>query len=181
MERLTEGVSFREVPTHIDGRGSVFELYDPRWAWHAEPLVFAYCFTIRPGMVKGWNLHKEHEDDRYSCSMIRALNPQHAVKCARSCPPNRIGDWLVFHAMYGMPITTSEQGMPLSSISQPAPTITLIRISTVCRSTRRSFHSNFRSEQKVGRSLTVCLESHRRHDRRLHTFHRNEFRLGRCS
>ena len=27
-----------------------------------DPLVFAYCFTIRPGYVKGWNLHREHED-----------------------------------------------------------------------------------------------------------------------
>ena len=38
------------------------ELFDPRWEWHPEPLVFAYCFTLRPGTVKGWNLHKEHED-----------------------------------------------------------------------------------------------------------------------
>jgi dTDP-4-dehydrorhamnose 3,5-epimerase len=27
--------------------------------------VFAYCFTIRPGIVKGWNLHRRH-DDRYA-------------------------------------------------------------------------------------------------------------------
>ena len=27
--------------------------------------MFAYCFTIRPGVVKGWNLHREHED-RYA-------------------------------------------------------------------------------------------------------------------
>ena len=60
--RLIDGVSFREVPTHIDDRGSVFELYDLRWNWHPDPLVFAYCFTIRPGIVKGWNLHKGHED-----------------------------------------------------------------------------------------------------------------------
>jgi dTDP-4-dehydrorhamnose 3,5-epimerase len=40
-------------------------LYDPRWNWHEEPLVFAYTFSIRPGFVKGWNLHKEHED-RYT-------------------------------------------------------------------------------------------------------------------
>ena len=41
------------------------ELYDLRWDWHPDPLVFAYCFTIRPGVVKGWSLHKEHED-RYA-------------------------------------------------------------------------------------------------------------------
>jgi dTDP-4-dehydrorhamnose 3,5-epimerase len=48
VRRLTEGVRIRPLPTHIDQRGSVFELFDPRWAWHPDPLVFAYCFTIRP-------------------------------------------------------------------------------------------------------------------------------------
>jgi dTDP-4-dehydrorhamnose 3,5-epimerase len=62
LRRLTEGVIFRDLPTHVDERGSVVELFDPRWQWHPEPLVFAYCFTLRPGYVKGWNLHKMHED-----------------------------------------------------------------------------------------------------------------------
>ncbi len=62
LQRMIDGVSFREVPTHIDDRGSVFELYDTRWNWHPEPLVSSYCFTMRPGVVKGWSLHKEHED-----------------------------------------------------------------------------------------------------------------------
>ena len=62
--RLTEGVSVRRIPTQVDDRGSVFELYDPRWDFHPEPMVFAYCFTLRPGRVKGWALHKQH-DDRY--------------------------------------------------------------------------------------------------------------------
>ncbi len=60
--RLTEGVTFREQTTYADERGTVVELFDPRWNWHPAPLVFAYSFTIRPGMVKGWNLHQEHED-----------------------------------------------------------------------------------------------------------------------
>jgi len=59
---LIEGVSLRDAPTHVDERGSVVELYDPRWAWHPAPMVFAHCFTIRPGFVKGWGLHKTHED-----------------------------------------------------------------------------------------------------------------------
>ena len=62
LRRLTHGVSIRDLPTHVDDRGSLMELFDPRWEWHPEPLVFAYCFTLRPGTVKGWNLHKEHED-----------------------------------------------------------------------------------------------------------------------
>jgi dTDP-4-dehydrorhamnose 3,5-epimerase len=62
IRRLTEGVSIRQIPTQVDDRGSVFELYDLRWHFHPDPLVFAYCFTLRPGRVKGWALHKDHED-----------------------------------------------------------------------------------------------------------------------
>jgi len=58
----THGVGFHESVTHADERGSVVEMFDPRWNWHPDPLVFAYAFTIRPGMAKGWNLHKRHED-----------------------------------------------------------------------------------------------------------------------
>ena len=61
-DALIEGVSIRDVRTHTDVRGSVVELYDTRWGWHSDPLVFAHCFTIRPGYVKGWGLHKTHED-----------------------------------------------------------------------------------------------------------------------
>ena len=62
VKRLAHGVSFREAPVHIDERGSLFEIFDPRWNWHTDPMVFAYCFSIRPNVVKGWNLHREHED-----------------------------------------------------------------------------------------------------------------------
>jgi len=64
LDPVPHGVVFRDVPTHVDERGSVVELFDPRWGWHPDPLVFAYSFTVRPGFVKGWGLHKEH-DDRY--------------------------------------------------------------------------------------------------------------------
>lgn len=62
IQRLADGVKFRPAPTHVDERGSVVEMFDPRWNWHPDPLVFAYSFTIRPGVVKGWNLHQHHED-----------------------------------------------------------------------------------------------------------------------
>ena len=60
--KLLDGMSFRELPTHSDERGTVVELFDPRWNWHPDPLLFTYSFTIRPGFAKGWNLHKLHED-----------------------------------------------------------------------------------------------------------------------
>jgi hypothetical protein len=31
LERLAAGVAVRDVPIHIDARGSVRELFDPRW------------------------------------------------------------------------------------------------------------------------------------------------------
>lgn len=65
VARLTDGVHIRPLTTHVDARGSVMELFDPRWAWHPDPLLFAHMFTIRHGIVKGWNLHREHED-RYA-------------------------------------------------------------------------------------------------------------------
>jgi len=62
LAMVPPGVTFRRAVTHIDARGTVCELFDPRWDWHPDPLVFVYMFTLRPGMVKGWGLHKLHED-----------------------------------------------------------------------------------------------------------------------
>ena len=62
LDRLTEGVKIKPIPTHIDERGTVAELFDLRWDWHPAPFVFAYMFTVRPATVKGWGLHKHHED-----------------------------------------------------------------------------------------------------------------------
>jgi dTDP-4-dehydrorhamnose 3,5-epimerase len=62
LDKLPAGVAFHDVHTHSDERGSVVELYDPRWGWHPDPLVFSYSFTIRPGMIKGWGIHRKHED-----------------------------------------------------------------------------------------------------------------------
>jgi dTDP-4-dehydrorhamnose 3,5-epimerase len=62
---LPVGVVVRDLTTHVDERGTVCELYDPRWGVHPDPLVFAYVCTIRPGAAKGWAIHREH-DDRYA-------------------------------------------------------------------------------------------------------------------
>lgn len=62
LRRLTEGVTLRNLTVHTDDRGSLMEMLDPRWGWHPDPIAYAYCITLRPGYVKGWNLHKLHED-----------------------------------------------------------------------------------------------------------------------
>jgi dTDP-4-dehydrorhamnose 3,5-epimerase len=61
-DKLIAGVVFHEVTTHPDERGMLCEIFDPRWGWHPDPLIYCYCFTVRPGMIKGWAYHKKHED-----------------------------------------------------------------------------------------------------------------------
>jgi dTDP-4-dehydrorhamnose 3,5-epimerase len=62
LQPLPVGITFHEVITQIDDRGTVCELFDTRWNWHKDPLVFVYAFTLRPGMIKGWGMHQKHED-----------------------------------------------------------------------------------------------------------------------
>jgi len=62
---LPAGVVVKALRTHVDARGSVMEVYDPRWGVSAADMVYAYAFTILPGRAKGWGLHREH-DDRYA-------------------------------------------------------------------------------------------------------------------
>lgn len=62
---LPEGMIVRDLVTHVDDRGTVVELFDPRWGVSPDALVFAYQFTIRPGKAKGWGVHRQHED-RYA-------------------------------------------------------------------------------------------------------------------
>jgi dTDP-4-dehydrorhamnose 3,5-epimerase len=64
-DALLEGVVVRDLVTHVDERGTVCELFDPRWGVSPAEMVFAYTFTIRPGHAKGWGLHHDHED-RYA-------------------------------------------------------------------------------------------------------------------
>ena len=62
IEGLIEGVLIRPAITHPDERGTLTEIFDPRWGFDDEPLVFVYQVTIRPGASKGWVMHKRHSD-----------------------------------------------------------------------------------------------------------------------
>src|SRR3954453_16418981 len=62
LGELIEGVSVRRAITHTDERGTLCEMFDPRWGFTEEPLVYVYQVTIRPGAVKGWVLHKLQDD-----------------------------------------------------------------------------------------------------------------------
>ena len=57
-----EGVVVRRAVTHTDERGTLCEILNPGWGIHPAPLVYVYQFTIRPGKVKGWHVHRLHDD-----------------------------------------------------------------------------------------------------------------------
>lgn len=60
-ERI-EGVVVKRLTTLPDHRGTVCEIYRPEWGIHPDPLVFVYQITIRPGRIKGWQMHKKQDD-----------------------------------------------------------------------------------------------------------------------
>jgi dTDP-4-dehydrorhamnose 3,5-epimerase len=60
--KLLHGMAIHRSPTHTDDRGTLTEIWDARWGWHPDPIVYVYFMTERPGHAKGWALHKEHED-----------------------------------------------------------------------------------------------------------------------
>jgi dTDP-4-dehydrorhamnose 3,5-epimerase len=62
LDRLIEGVRVRRAVTHTDDRGTLCEMYEPRWGFSEEPLVYVYQLTIRPGVVKGWVKHLLQDD-----------------------------------------------------------------------------------------------------------------------
>ena len=59
---LIDGVRIRYAITHPDERGTVCEIYDPRWNFSDVPLVYVYQVTIRPRRVKGWVVHYQQDD-----------------------------------------------------------------------------------------------------------------------
>lgn len=62
LAALPEGSTLRNSIPHVDERGSLFEIFSRAWGVDNLPLEHIYCSTIRPGIVKGWALHKTHED-----------------------------------------------------------------------------------------------------------------------
>jgi dTDP-4-dehydrorhamnose 3,5-epimerase len=59
------GVRTHAPVNHTDHRGRVFEIWSHCHDYWTEPFVYSYCFTVRPGMVKGWGVH-DHKHDRYT-------------------------------------------------------------------------------------------------------------------
>jgi dTDP-4-dehydrorhamnose 3,5-epimerase len=62
LDELIAGVIVRDAITHVDERGELCEIYDPRWGVTSAPLFYVYQAALRPGVVKGWVYHKGQED-----------------------------------------------------------------------------------------------------------------------
>src|SRR5829696_4694164 len=58
------GVIVERTGMHADARGALVPFMDARELFWSEPVVYAYCFSIRPGRIKGCGMH-EHQTDRY--------------------------------------------------------------------------------------------------------------------
>jgi dTDP-4-dehydrorhamnose 3,5-epimerase len=65
LQTLPEGVVVRDLVTHVDDRGSLCEMIDERWDEVTEPITSSFMFTVRPGIAKAWNLHRDTVD-RYA-------------------------------------------------------------------------------------------------------------------
>jgi dTDP-4-dehydrorhamnose 3,5-epimerase len=59
---LIDGVVIRHAVTQIDDRGTLCEILRPDWGFHPAPFSYVYQFSIRPGKVKGWHQHHQHDD-----------------------------------------------------------------------------------------------------------------------
>ena len=60
-----DGVVLQRLgPLQVDHRGTLLEVVDTRDPFWQEPIVYAYRFTIRPGRIKGWGMHRL-QTDRY--------------------------------------------------------------------------------------------------------------------
>jgi len=64
MSRNIAGVRIERPAGYHDQRGSLVPFMDFQKPFWTEPIVHAYEFTIRPGRIKGWGMHRR-QADRY--------------------------------------------------------------------------------------------------------------------
>jgi dTDP-4-dehydrorhamnose 3,5-epimerase len=59
-----EGVVLATAVVHADHRGTLMETVNTEHPFWHEPVVHAYTFTVAPGRIKGWGMHRR-QADRY--------------------------------------------------------------------------------------------------------------------
>jgi dTDP-4-dehydrorhamnose 3,5-epimerase len=60
-----DGVVATAGIVHADHRGTLMETINFEHPFWDEPVVYAYSFTVAPGRIKGWGMHKL-QADRYA-------------------------------------------------------------------------------------------------------------------
>jgi dTDP-4-dehydrorhamnose 3,5-epimerase len=60
-----DGVVAAAAVVQADHRGTLIETINFDNPFWEEPVVYAYAFTVAPGRIKGWGMHK-HQTDRYA-------------------------------------------------------------------------------------------------------------------
>jgi dTDP-4-dehydrorhamnose 3,5-epimerase len=63
-----EGVVYVRAMPQVDHRGTLTEVVNFDNDFWDEPIVYAYCFTIRPGRIKGWGMHLKQADRYFLCA-----------------------------------------------------------------------------------------------------------------
>jgi dTDP-4-dehydrorhamnose 3,5-epimerase len=63
-----EGVRYSRLTPHVDHRGALTEIVNFDNDFWDEPIVYSYCFTVRPGRIKGWGMHLKQADRYFLCA-----------------------------------------------------------------------------------------------------------------
>jgi dTDP-4-dehydrorhamnose 3,5-epimerase len=59
------GVTFRPAVTHVDLRGEMCEINSESWEANPFPISWVSMYSIRPGMAKGWVVHRRQDDRNF--------------------------------------------------------------------------------------------------------------------
>jgi dTDP-4-dehydrorhamnose 3,5-epimerase len=92
LQDAIAGVELRRPSTHADERGTLTEIYDERWQFTDDPLVYVYHVTIRPGQLRGWVVHREQNDRLFAYAGVLKI----VLYDARTDSPT-YGQLNVFH------------------------------------------------------------------------------------
>src|SRR5918997_4913262 len=68
VEVCIAGVDYVRTVPQVDHRGSLAEVVNFENPFWDEPIVYSYCFTIRPGRIKAWGMHKRQADRYFLCA-----------------------------------------------------------------------------------------------------------------
>lgn len=62
IKPLIDGVQIRPAVTHVHEDGSITEIFNPAWGFHAEPMVYLYQFSVTARRIRGWVVHYLQSD-----------------------------------------------------------------------------------------------------------------------